>query len=148
MKVALIGGGPCGLAFMHAMRTKEKEGVEIPEIVCFEKQADVGGLWNYSWRTGMIYHFHSNFSCWRCKSRNRSSTGSPFLHFSVTACTFFFRSTDRMYMKLDIKLKVGWSRAIQKQWSTIRRVTSGGVARLSIFDDNNFSLIVSIFYFY
>ena len=54
MKVALIGGGPCGLAFMHSMRMKEKEGEEIPEIVCFEKQADVGGLWNYSWRTGFF----------------------------------------------------------------------------------------------
>ena len=25
----------------------------IPEIVCFEKQAEWGGLWNYSWRTGL-----------------------------------------------------------------------------------------------
>ena len=29
-----------------------REGKEIPEIVCYEKQSDWGGLWNYSWRTG------------------------------------------------------------------------------------------------
>ena len=25
---------------------------KIPKIVCYEKQEDWGGLWNYSWRTG------------------------------------------------------------------------------------------------
>ena len=30
----------------------EKKGEKIPEIVCFDKQEDWGGLWNYSWRTG------------------------------------------------------------------------------------------------
>ena len=28
----------------------------MPEIVCYEKQADWGGLWNYSWRTGLDEH--------------------------------------------------------------------------------------------
>ena len=28
------------------------QGVEVPEIVCFEKASDWGGLWNYNWRTG------------------------------------------------------------------------------------------------
>jgi trimethylamine monooxygenase len=27
--------------------------VKIPENVCFEQQADWGGLWNYTWRTGL-----------------------------------------------------------------------------------------------
>ncbi len=27
--------------------------VHIPEVVCFEKQSDWGGLWNYTWRTGL-----------------------------------------------------------------------------------------------
>ena len=27
--------------------------MDIPEIVCFEKQSDWGGLWNYDWRTGV-----------------------------------------------------------------------------------------------
>lgn len=25
----------------------------MPEIVCFEKQSDLGGMWNYTWRTGL-----------------------------------------------------------------------------------------------
>ena len=29
---------------------------KIPEIVCFEKQDDWGGLWNYTWRTGLDEH--------------------------------------------------------------------------------------------
>ncbi len=33
-----------------------RSGAEIPEIVCFEKQANWGGLWNYTWRTGLDEH--------------------------------------------------------------------------------------------
>ena len=51
-KVAIIGSGPFGLSMFNAFQTAKNNGVGIPEIVCFEKQSDWGGLWNYSWRTG------------------------------------------------------------------------------------------------
>lgn len=51
-KVAVIGAGPSGLAQLRAFQSAATQGVAIPEITCFEKQADWGGLWNYSWRTG------------------------------------------------------------------------------------------------
>ena len=51
-KVAIIGSGPCGLSMLNAFQTAKNNGEEIPEVVCFEKQSDWGGLWNYSWRTG------------------------------------------------------------------------------------------------
>jgi len=51
-KVAIIGAGPCGLSMLRAFEQAEKKGEKIPEIVCFDKQDDWGGLWNYSWRTG------------------------------------------------------------------------------------------------
>jgi len=51
-KIAIIGSGPCGLSMMMAFHHAEQKGQKIPEIVCFEKQSDWGGLWNYSWRTG------------------------------------------------------------------------------------------------
>ncbi len=51
-KVAIIGSGPCGLSMLHAFQQAELKGEHIPEIVCFEKQENWGGLWNYSWRTG------------------------------------------------------------------------------------------------
>ena len=51
-KVAIIGAGPCGLSMLRAFELAEKKGEKIPEIVCFEKQEDWGGLWNYNWRTG------------------------------------------------------------------------------------------------
>ena len=49
-RVAVIGAGPSGLAQLRAFQS-EKENPNV-EIVCFEKQDDWGGLWNYSWRTG------------------------------------------------------------------------------------------------
>ena len=51
-KVAIIGAGPCGLSMLRAFHQAELKGDNIPEIVCFDKQSDWGGLWNYSWRTG------------------------------------------------------------------------------------------------
>ena len=51
-KVAIIGSGPCGLSMLRAFQQAEVKGQSIPEIVCYEKQEDWGGLWNYSWRTG------------------------------------------------------------------------------------------------
>lgn len=51
-RVAIIGAGPSGMAQLRAFRAAEENGSAIPEIVCFEKQNDWGGLWNYTWRTG------------------------------------------------------------------------------------------------
>lgn len=51
-RIAIIGAGPSGLAQLRAFQSAKNKGTEIPEIVCFEKQSDWGGLWNYSWRTG------------------------------------------------------------------------------------------------
>lgn len=55
-RVAIIGAGPSGLAQLRAFQSAAKKGEEIPELVCFEKQTDWGGLWNYTWRTGVDEH--------------------------------------------------------------------------------------------
>ncbi|MDX6302503.1 MAG: trimethylamine monooxygenase [Nocardioidaceae bacterium] len=55
-RVAVIGAGPSGLAALHAFERASRQGVDIPEIVCFEKQSDWGGLWNYTWRAGLDQH--------------------------------------------------------------------------------------------
>lgn len=52
-RVAIIGSGPSGLAQLRAFQSAAEKGAEIPEIVCFEKQSNWGGLWNYTWRTGL-----------------------------------------------------------------------------------------------
>ena len=52
-RVAVIGAGPCGLAQLRAFQSAAQKGADIPEVVCFEKQDDWGGLWNYTWRTGL-----------------------------------------------------------------------------------------------
>ena len=52
-RVAVIGAGPSGLAQLRAFQSAAQKGAAIPEIVCFEKQSNWGGLWNYTWRTGV-----------------------------------------------------------------------------------------------
>jgi trimethylamine monooxygenase len=55
-RVAVIGAGPSGLAQLRAFQSAKAKGEDIPEVVCFEKQANWGGLWNYTWRTGLDEH--------------------------------------------------------------------------------------------
>lgn len=55
-RVAIIGAGPSGLAQLRAFQSALDKGAEIPEIVCYEKQANWGGMWNYDWRTGLDEH--------------------------------------------------------------------------------------------
>ena len=55
-RIAVIGAGPSGLAQLRAFQSAKAKGADIPEIVCFEKQVNWGGLWNYSWRTGLDEH--------------------------------------------------------------------------------------------
>lgn len=55
-RVAIIGAGPSGMAQLRAFESAARAGAEIPEVVCFEKQADWGGQWNYTWRTGLDEH--------------------------------------------------------------------------------------------
>ncbi len=52
-RIGIIGAGPSGLAQIRAFEALQAKGQEIPEIVCFEKQNNWGGMWNYSWRTGV-----------------------------------------------------------------------------------------------
>jgi len=52
-RVAIIGAGPSGLAQLRSFQSAANNGVDIPEVVCFEKQENWGGLWLYNWRTGL-----------------------------------------------------------------------------------------------
>ncbi len=52
-RIAIIGAGPSGMAQLRAFESAKRAGREIPDIVCFEKQDDWGGQWNYDWRTGI-----------------------------------------------------------------------------------------------
>lgn len=54
-RVAIIGAGPSGLAQLRAFKSLENSQESI-ELVCFEKQKDWGGLWNYTWQTGLDEH--------------------------------------------------------------------------------------------
>ncbi|MHC5225786.1 flavin-containing monooxygenase [Ignatzschineria sp. LJL83] len=50
-RIAILGAGPSGLAQLRAFQTLRDQGHDIPEVVCFEKQEDWGGMWRYSWET-------------------------------------------------------------------------------------------------
>ena len=43
LRVAIIGCGPSGMATLVAFSQAQAKGVVIPEIVCFEKQENIGG---------------------------------------------------------------------------------------------------------
>ena len=51
-RVAVIGAGPSGLAQLRAFQSAKEKGADVPEVVCFERQSNWGGIWNYTWRTG------------------------------------------------------------------------------------------------
>lgn len=53
LRIAILGAGPSGLAQLRAFEAARRDGADIPEIVCYEKQNDWGGMWNYTWRTGL-----------------------------------------------------------------------------------------------
>lgn len=55
-RVCIIGAGPSGMSQMIAFSKAKANGEQIPEIVCYEKQSSPGGLWNYTWRTGLDGH--------------------------------------------------------------------------------------------
>lgn len=59
-RIAIIGAGPSGMAQLRAFQSlnqKDNRSQDSKlEIVCFEKQSDWGGLWNYTWRTGLDYN--------------------------------------------------------------------------------------------
>ena len=55
-RVGIIGAGPSGLAQLRAFQSTTEKGAEAPEVVCYEKQDDWGGLWRYTWRTGVDEH--------------------------------------------------------------------------------------------
>lgn len=55
-RIAIIGAGPSGLAQLRSFQAAHARGEPMPELVCFEKQSDYGGLWNYTWRTGLDEH--------------------------------------------------------------------------------------------
>lgn len=52
-RVAIIGAGPSGMAQLRAFEAARNAGAQVPDVVCFEKQADWGGQWNFTWRTGL-----------------------------------------------------------------------------------------------
>ncbi|CAM3812616.1 NAD(P)-binding domain-containing protein [Rheinheimera salexigens] len=53
-RIAILGAGPSGLAQLRAFEAARQAGnTDLPEIICYEKQSDIGGMWNYTWRTGL-----------------------------------------------------------------------------------------------
>lgn len=47
-RVAVIGAGPSGLAQLRAFQSAKEKGADVPEVVCFERQSNWGGIWNYT----------------------------------------------------------------------------------------------------
>ncbi|WAR09367.1 SNO1-like protein [Mya arenaria] len=51
-RICIIGAGPSGMfTLSHFVSLGAAD-----DVVCFEKQATWGGLWNYNWKTGVDEH--------------------------------------------------------------------------------------------
>ncbi|KXJ25602.1 Flavin-containing monooxygenase FMO GS-OX-like 9 [Exaiptasia diaphana] len=51
-RICVIGAGPSGMAVLHQYNKLKQQGKDVPQIVCYDKQSDWGGLWVYNWETG------------------------------------------------------------------------------------------------
>jgi trimethylamine monooxygenase len=49
-RIAIIGAGPSGLSQLLAFKQAEQE--QRVELICFERQTQWGGLWQYTALTG------------------------------------------------------------------------------------------------
>lgn len=54
-RVCVIGAGASGMSVLYHFHQLKAQGKEIPEIVCYDKQCDWGGLWKFSWETGEYF---------------------------------------------------------------------------------------------
>ncbi|MDG2231318.1 MAG: NAD(P)/FAD-dependent oxidoreductase [Paracoccaceae bacterium] len=82
-RVAVIGAGPSGLAQLRAFQSAASQGADIPEVICFEKQSNWGGLWNYDWRTGVDENGEPNHaSMYRYLWSNGPKEGLEFADYS------------------------------------------------------------------
>ncbi len=53
-QVAILGAGPCGLSQLRSFMMIANRGDQPKiDVVCFEKQDDWGGMWNFTWQTGV-----------------------------------------------------------------------------------------------
>ena len=50
-RIAIIGAGPSGCGVLNAF--KQDNQFQNYDIVCFEKQKTIAGLWNFDWHTGI-----------------------------------------------------------------------------------------------
>lgn len=50
-KIAIIGAGPSGCAVINAFH--HSQDLKNYDLTCFEKQNDIGGMWNFDWQTGI-----------------------------------------------------------------------------------------------
>lgn len=59
-RLCLIGAGPSGMSFLYNLEVARKEGKDVPDVICFDRQSNWGGLWNYTWRTGESTFFFTH----------------------------------------------------------------------------------------
>lgn len=54
IRICVIGAGPAGVSQLLSL--KEAEQDQQIELICFERQADWSGLWNYTSQIGFDHY--------------------------------------------------------------------------------------------
>jgi trimethylamine monooxygenase len=53
-RICIIGAGPGGMTALYHLKLLVGDLVgDSIDVKCYEKQATWGGMWNYTWRTGI-----------------------------------------------------------------------------------------------
>ncbi len=125
-RVAILGAGPSGLAQLRAFQSAAAKGEEIPEIVCYEKQDNWGGLWNYTWRTGVDqYGEPVHCSMYRYLWSNGPKEGLEFAdytfdeHFGKEFASFpprevLFDYIEGRVLKADVRKYIKFEHAVRR----------------------------------
>eukprot|EP00930_Biecheleria_cincta_P035550 TRINITY_DN2444_c0_g1_i3.p1 TRINITY_DN2444_c0_g1~~TRINITY_DN2444_c0_g1_i3.p1 ORF type:complete len:975 (+),score=145.44 TRINITY_DN2444_c0_g1_i3:26-2950(+) len=100
VRVAVIGAGPCGLSALWAF--KDTDDVDV---VCFEKQGDIGGQWNYCPSTPLEQHANHSSMYKDLWSNGPKEAGSEYPdytfmeHFGSAMPSFLPRAAIADYIK-------------------------------------------------
>jgi len=54
-RICVVGAGSAGMSTLIQLKFRQEEGCGPFDIVCFEIQPTWGGVWNYNWRTGLVF---------------------------------------------------------------------------------------------
>lgn len=99
--VALIGCGPAGMSFLHALQKRKSENKPVPKVLCFERASSPGG----AWRDVPLDDLNRTIECNRCLMYEDMWCNIPkelMEYYDYTFDEYFQRATPSYLPRKDI----------------------------------------------